>query len=356
MTTTAELLDLEVDHRSATFRFDLLSSDGIALGQVDVQADRPPQVVNNINRPIKRSMRGLRIPSAAYAEIDTLTERIAPVMVLSNGAEFPLGVFLFADAARYRRTDSLDSDSVLVDQSLILDQATSTSIGYSAGASVRDAVVEQLAAAGFLTVSVDSSARTFGGPVAWPAGTSRLAVLNELAGMMGAYSPYFDNGGIATVRLVPDLATATPDLIYGEDGRIYADTIVETDDLLEAPNRYIAISSDATEEPVVGVFDVPDDAPHSIANRGFAIASVRDVQGLENQAAAVDAARAAYAQDSSTFFWADFASAPDPRHDTFDIVAYRGVNYREQAWSLDLVEGAPMTHSLRRIYESGVVA
>ena len=353
--TDDELLDLEGGRRAATFRFDLLDATGALLGELDVFADEPPVITNNTNRRIKRQLENLQIEPSAYADVNAVTDRLRPSMILENGSEFPLGIFLFADVSQERSLARLmPTAKLLVGQSIIIDQPIEEGIGYSPGKSITAAIGEQFDAAGVSGYSIDASGRSIAAPIAWPAGTIRATILAELAGMMGAYSPYFDNSGQARVKLIPDLDTAAPDLTYEIGGRIFDGTIVETDDLLEAPNRYIVIDSSLTDSPITGSFDVPDDAPHSIAKRGFVVATVIDVQGLENAAAADDRARAAYAQDSSTFLWASFSGPPDPRHDTFQIVRYNGLNWREQAWSMTLAEGAPMGHSLRRIFENTV--
>ncbi len=66
--------------------------------------------------------------------------------------------------------------------------------------------------------------------------------------------------------------------------------------------------------------------------------------------AATEAARVIGLQDADTYQWASFAAAPDPRHDTFNVVRWQGALWREQAWSLPLVAGAEHRHELRRSY------
>ena len=61
-------------------------------------------------------------------------------------------------------------------------------------------------------------------------------------------------------------------------------------------------------------------------------------------------ARAAAAQDAGGYQWVSFSAAPDPRHDTFDAVQYLGDIYREQGWSLQVLEGGEHRHDLRRVY------
>lgn len=350
--TPSEVLDLVVPMRQASFAFDLLNQAGGVIGELHPVLDSPPTVECNVNRTIKRSLTDMRLTPSDTAAVNTLTDRVRPRMVLTVGDPFdwPLGVFTFGAADRERRSWGTGMVGSMVDLTVALDQPVSASVSYNAGASIAAALAEQFAAAGITSYAIDAVTSLFGAPIVWPAGTSRYSIMAEMAGMAGCFSPYFDNAGIGRVRQVQPLDTAPVDLTYDIGGRMYADSILETDDLLSAPNRYIVIDTAATTSPIVGVFDVPASAPFSAANRGFVVAVVIEVQGLQDSAAAAARAQVAYAEDSSTFRWLSFAGAPDPRHDTFQIVEVLGDRYREQRWSLPLVDGSSMTHDLRRVY------
>jgi hypothetical protein len=350
--TATEMLDMAAGQRQATFAFDLLDASGAVIGELHPVAESVPSIEQNINRTIKRSMDGLLLTPSDAAAVNTLSDRVRPRMVLPVGdpLAYPLGVFLFGGADSGVHSWGRDLAASMVDLTYVLDQKVATTVAYDQGTSIAAALAAQFVAAGIASYAIDPVSTLFGSPVVWPAGTSRYAIMAEMAGMAGCFSPYFDNAGVGRVRIVPDLATAPVDLVYDLGGRIFADTIVETDDLLTAPNRYIVIDNSASAAPIVGVYNVPASAPFSEANRGFVVAVVLDVQGLENQATANARAAAAYAEDSATFRWVSFAGAPDPRHDTFQVVDFLGERYREQRWSMRLVDGAPMTHDLRRVY------
>lgn len=353
MATTDDLLDLplSIGQRASEVRFDLLDQSLDVIGQVQPDLDTRATVAVNINRTIKRTLEGIRLNAAEGADVNPFGDRLRPVWVLENGAEFNLGVFILGGIDRTRWEWGLDADVSGVDQTLILDQAIEQTVALPAGGDVRTLIEAQFAAANVPTYEIDPGiATTAAAPIAWPAGTSRLQVINDLAAMAGAYSAYFDNDGVGRVTLVPDLASATPDHVYDAGGRILAGSMVETDDLLDAANRYVVIDSSNPDSLVVGYYDVPDDAPHSFASRGFRVVKVIEEQGLGTVAAAKRRAEAAYAQDRSAYEWVQFSSPPDPRHDTFDVVAFLGTLYREQGWTLPLVEGGEMIHDLRRVY------
>jgi len=41
-------------------------------------------------------------------------------------------------------------------------------------------------------------------------------------------------------------------------------------------------------------------------------------------------------------------TAPDPRHDSYNVIRWQGSNWLELGWSMALVEGGTMNHLLRR--------
>lgn len=347
-----QLLDLDgISYRASGFTFELLTPALVKIGDLAPFRDEIPTIENNGNRSIKRTLDGLALTPAESAAVNTLNSRVRVSMVLPNGTALRLGVFLFADNPRVRHTYGTPVRASLVDQCFMLDQPVEVSVSYAAGQDVAAALASHFDVAGVPFYAIEISGVTLGSPVAWPAGTSRLKIMNHLAAIGGAYSVFFDHDGFGRVRRVPDLTLSNIDVTYEEGGRIYRGSIVETNDLLSAPNRYIVIDSTNPDTPVTGYFDVPDEAPHSIVNRGgLVIPTVIDTQGIGTVEQAEARARAAYAQDSSTFEWVDFDSPPDPRHDTFAVVSYLGNLYREQSWSLPCVEGSAMSHSLRRIY------
>lgn len=351
MATTDDLLDLApgIGQRAASFRFDLVDRDGAIIGQVQPDTGSVPVVENNVNRAIKRDLRGLVLMPEDEAAINPVSDRVRPVMVLENGDQLAWGLFLFVEASTEVHGYGRVGKGSLVDLNYVLDQPVATSVGYAAGQGIALALEALFAGAGIGNYLVEATG-TIANPVAWPAGTSRLQIMNDLAAMAGCYSVYFDNVGVGRVRPVPDLATTEPTVRYLAGRNIYEGSIIETDNLLDSPNRYIVIDSSATEAPIVGVYDVPDDAPHSIINRGFVVARVIEEQGLESVAAANARARAAAAQSAADYKWVTFDGPPDPRHDTFDIIEFLGIKHREQRWVCPLVEGAAMAHDLRRVY------
>lgn len=355
--------------RDETCRFDLLDKDLHRIDVLTADSDNPPTVTFDTGRQILRTLSGLNLPATDLTVVDTLTTRIRPVAILESGAEFNLGVFMFGDASRalhtaYRpgggtqiATQRMESE--LVDQSYILDQHMWRSLSFAIGATLSSAIDTVLDIAGVVVADVEATPTQIREPISWVIGqTTWLEVLKELHLMAGFTPPYFDNDGVYIGRTERTLALGqTPDFSYdmvdSDAGRIYIDTVIESDDLVQSPNRYMVIDNASTQAPIVGTYDVPADAPHSITNRGFVIPQVTTMQGLASQQAADSAAAAEAAQDRYSYRWVEFDAHPDYRHDGFNIVAFNDELYREQSWRINLMERSgrvSMHHSLRREY------
>lgn len=350
----ADLLDLLFGQRTSSFRYYLLDAANQRVGTLDVDVTAGhPVVANAINRTIKRTMSQFVLPPATRADVDPLVHRVQPCMVLANGTEWPLGILLWATMTDEQWEFGDFGHGQLGDQGVILSQPVSSTRSYAPGVLVTDALEAEFADAGLVAWDIDPTITTrIGAPVAWPAGTERSRICAELCAKAGAFSPWFSNAGVATVRRSTDLNTTTPDLIYdvGPASRVLRGSRTRSNDVLDAPNQYVVIDGSAAASPIVGVYDAPDAAPHSRARRGFTVARVIQEDGLESPAAATERARAAYDAATLAYEHAQFSGPPDPRHDTFQVIQYQGVNYREQGWSMPLREGSEMVHDLRRSY------
>ena len=354
-----------IGQRSEGVRWDLCDANLNVLGVLMVSRLSTPRISNDVTRDIYRTADGLIVPARPvgdddgthyYAEdLNTLTMRVRPYWLLDTGDEYPLGVFLFADDSESIWSYGSPRSLALIDENLILNQDLGESVAFSEGTSVQTAMQARAAALGFpaARLAIDSTSATFGVPIAWAAGRdTERRVLDSLCQIAGFYPAYISNDGVLTMRNAPDaLDDADPTYLYGFGvGAVIAGTIVASNDLLDAPNRYIAVDNSARDAPVVGIFDLPDAAPHSFANRGFRIVRRVDVQGLTDTTSANAAAAAAYASESEQYSWLSFDTPPDPRHDTFDILSFDGDKFRQLAWTLECKPGGLMHHDCRGTY------
>lgn len=354
MATSDQYLDLDgVSVRADTVRFDLLDQANTLIGTATPQG-QAASIACDGNQSIKRKLSGVTLMGSDATAINPLRDRLRPVWVLPNGAEFLCGVFLFADASDRRYSYGLTRDASLVDQGLITGQPLATRLSWSAGTLVTDALRQTAEAAGIYAYSIDTSSATIGSAIAFEPGKANTyqKVLDYLAGFAGFFNPYFDNAGLLRARTIPDLASVTPTLVYagGNAGRILAGSMVEANDLLSAPNRYIVVDTSGTSGAVSATYDVPSSAPHSIAQRGFVIPKWIEAPGVGNVDQALAVAQAAATQEPQAYQTVAFSSPADPRHDTWDVISYLGQTYIETSWKLKLAPGGPMEHTAQRVY------
>lgn len=349
MATDDELLDLQgVASRTEGVRFELRNVAGSVLGSIT--PDRVVQVENRSDGVLKRTVTNFNLSPSVAADVNPLSDRVAGYWRLSSGTEYPLGVFLFASWAQNRRSDGLLASTRLLDQGITLAQAIPTSIGFSEGTLVTTAIRTVFEGAGIFTSSIASAVPVLSSPLAWPAGTTWAKIASELCGLAGLSDWFFNNDGVLTVAALQDLSLATPDHVYAGGGRIIAGSLVEQNDLLDAPNRYIAIDTANRTQPIVGVYDLPNGAPNSFGVRGFRIARVIQAPGVNTPEAAAAYAQSYAQTDPKAYETVTFSSSPDPRHDTYDVVQYLGVNYQEISWRLRCAPGGPHEHTLKRVY------
>ncbi len=343
---TAEL-DLEacIGQRRATFEFNLINGvTGENLGRLYPIDDQPATITHDTSRTIKRSLQ-LLLDSSDASEINVLTDRILPSMILA-GREWPLGRFMFTSRVDVISTGGDDASVGLMDEMWSVDQEIT--VGFSSTSSADAAILELIA--GILVVGSEIEASPYPAVGSWRAGSTRGQIINTLAALGDHETPWLANDGMFRMIRTVDPSTALPAITWDDTYPVIADTISETNDLIEAPNRFVVIGNgtDAAVSPdgVVGVYDVPPSAPHSIANRGFVLQRTIDM-GVGTQAQAAAAARA-IGMSQTIVEQVDATTPPDPRHDSYDVIRWNGSNWLETAWSMELIEGGDMTHTLRR--------
>lgn len=337
-------LDRSIGQRQATWRFDLVNGvTGVKEGQLQ-PLRQPATISHDTTRTTKRQL-SIALGVADTAAINPVTDRVLVSMVFGTTLH-PLGRFMFTTPTTTTSTAGSRSTHTLTDEMFLVDQQISQGFPDVPGISCQDAVYALLAGLPIPGANVAQSPFPLIG--AWAPGTTRGQILAAIAVQGDYQTPWFDSNGILQmIRTVdPGLAVATLDMDRGN--RVIRDSPTVTNDLLTAPNRFIVISNSGTAGgvPVIGKYDVPPSAPHSIQSRGFVVPSVQNLQvGTPDQAAA--AARQ-LGLNQIIAVTTQLDTAPDPRHDSYDVIRWQGVNWLEVGWSMACKEGAPMSHTLRR--------
>jgi hypothetical protein len=342
-------LTAAVGQRQATFRFAL--TDGVTgenLG--DIHPIRQPANLSHDTMSTTKRRLTLSLGKADLAEINQIRDRISPFMVFPGIGEYPLGRYMFTVPqaqlyARQQRIGVLE----LNDEMFLVDQQISEGIN-GLNLAVTGLLTEILTP---LPIQFAAEASPYLSAQSWGLGTTRGQILESLALIGDYWSPWFDNNGVLQFVRTVDPAKRVPDIDLDLGGRVYQASIVETTDLLTAPNRFIVVSNAAVEDsttagPMVGIADVPPAAPHSIPNRGFEIPKQINMQLTSSRQA--QAVADGLVQRQTVFETVNVATALDPRHDGYNVIRFDGSNWLELAWGMQMVDGGEMTHTMRKGY------
>jgi hypothetical protein len=341
--TQLDLVD-GVGQRAATFRFDLI--DGITNGKiVDLHPLRGATLLHDTTRTTKRT---LNMSLGAYdtSFIDVINNRVDVYMTFANGDEYPLGRYMFSDGSRQIFTSGEQGSFTLNDEMFKVDQQITVSIS-GAGRDVITIMIEVLSDLGIEFVL---DVTPFTTKQSWTMGTTRGQILESLALIGDFFSPWFGNDKKFHCIRSFDPITREPAFDFDIGNNVMLNGIVDTNELFSAPNRIIVVSNTAIDGsvPVVGTADVSLTAPHSIAKRGFVVADVLDLQiDTVSQANAV---ATNIINRQTVYEQVTLNTAPDPRHDSYDVIRWQGDLWLELGWSLTLEEGSTMTHTIRKAY------
>ncbi len=350
------LLDLApwVGQRQSTFRFDLINGvSGINKGEI--HPIPPASLTHNTTSTIKRQLT-ITLGIEDTALIDPISDRVLVFMVFPNGQEYPLGRYVFTASTEQVFTSGNLSNMTLSDEMYLVDQQiekgftaknTVQEAFFANGGAVSTTVVRLLKD---LPVRLEIEASPFLTVQAWAAGVQRGQILEALAVQGDYFSPWFGNDAAMHMIRSFNPALVVPDFDWDAGNQVMRASISQTSNILNAPNRFIVVSNSSADEsgPTFGVADVPVNAPHSIENRGFVIPQVEDLQALTK--AQCGAIASNLVQRQTVFETATLTTAPDPRHDSYNVIHWLGEMWLELAWSMDLREGAPMSHTLRKAY------
>lgn len=372
--------------RGATFRFDVVEViTELVVGQIHPIRDTTPTLSHDTTRGVKRTLT-LTLNVTDTALFDEIRHRVNVFMIMSDGREFPLGRYMTVSKSLLPTTAGDLSTVALADEMFVLAQKipesfsaailpktfSVDSVGFT---NVYDTVNHFLdqytlfnpqAYIGGLTSSFTVGATTDTSPRiervieftnfvssgSWQTGTEGTTVLGDLALSGDYFTPWMGND--ANFHMIrsfnPD--DAVPRFDFDEQQNVIRDTITRTNDLLNAPNRIIVVSNaamgDSRSTPIVGRFDIPASAPHSIAQRGFVIPDVIDTQVMSNSQA--NAMARNIGLNRRVVERVSLSTPPDPRHDSYDVIRWAGELWLEVGWSMPLVEGGQMTHTMQRIY------
>lgn len=341
-----------VGQRSATFQFDVVDAVTGYRRTLNPVRDSQPVLRHNTTGTIKRTLTQVGLGVADTAVFNSISSRLELFMIIS-GESFPLGRYVPSDWPRFRSTGGTTSVASFYDEGFIVDQQVTNGFGaLTTTSELCSAMLDRFLSRYPITFEIAPS--DFSTLDSWNAGTRGGVIVEQLA-LDGDYlAPWFDHESIMQFIRNFDPADEIPTFNFDRDKRVLRENIVESDNLIDAPNRFVVIGNGAASvdngSAIVGSADVPSSAPHSIANRGFIVPEVvtRQIQS----SAQAGAIAANLAQRNMLFEQTELETPPDPRHDSYDVIRWQGENWLEIGWTLTCHEGAPMRHTLRKTYRS----
>lgn len=213
------------------------------------------------------------------AQVSLASARLRPVLVIEGLPEIPFGVYLISAAPEEWSDAGRIYNLELLDRGTVLDQdALEQTFTVDASTPILTAVATVIASAGE-SITVDGAATaTLPNPMVWPAGTSKLQVVNDLLAALNYNSLWVDGLGNfrATPYVVPakrslsyELLNAKRELVDGEDS-IYAPEWSRDLDMFEVPNKVVAVQSATGDAPaLIGSYSNLDPtSPFSYQARG----------------------------------------------------------------------------------------
>lgn len=332
--------------RVEEYTFQLINGvTGQLLGFVNPERSNPPVLTHDTSGAVKRRLT-LNLHVSDTARIDPIQDRILPFVTIC-GVKYPLGRYMFTAPITSISTGGKRSQHTLLDEGFIIDQQLEQP--FTSTAQVGDAIRAVLAT-GTFTFDINVPSTEFSAVGSFNAGQTRGQVLDTYA-TQGDYMPYWMNhkSQFEMVRTI-DPATAVPDFDFDLANNVKRNSVSQTTDILDAPNRFIVISNtgDAAAAPIVGIYDVPATAPFSIVQRGFVIPKVQDLQ--INSAGQAQAMARNLGLRKTVFERVTVDTMNDPRHDGYDVIHFLGDNWLELSWSMTLTPGGTMTHTMRKGY------
>jgi hypothetical protein len=342
--------------RKIRFRYDLLDSNEVKKkelsnvlgGEVNFAA------LNDIKRTARFSLMD-------DGSINFLSDRIQPFVELrmSGGwVSFPLGVFLLSSPARKDSPGGVMREVEAYDGLVILrDDKLDDVYTVAAGTNYKTAMSAVLSGAGITKIIIEDTTKTLPRDVAFPVGTDKLSIVNELAGQINFTPIRVDvNGYFITNTYVAPSERAAEYTYQDDQLSVIYNGMTEDMDLFGIANKWIVVRTNAEQAPLKSTYTNDNGGSMtSTVNRGRVIADYREVQDIADQTA-LDAYTQRIAFEASQVYGrVEFETAIMPMHDYYDIlnVIYSPLgingNYTELNWSIPLEKGGKMKHSVRKV-------
>lgn len=277
-------------HRAESYEVHILDYNDIYQGQLD--GVKSGSIDANAFRSVISggSLELTSVPDSPDWTLDTVDWLSARLQVIYKMQpqglidapvySFSLGVFLPARYQDIRKDGTRNGSVTLLDKLTILDQDKVESVySAAAGSNLIIKVEDIIASTGELRMSIQPSSATARTASVWPAGTSKLTIINALLEAAGYSALWVDHQGI--FRANPYIAPADRPIMWdfaGGPDSTTADEYGEDFDAHAIPNRFLCVSGGTDDtDALVGVAENTDpESPYSYQSRRRWITSVEE--------------------------------------------------------------------------------
>ena len=318
---------------------------GEVKGKVFPSSSDPPTLSHDTSSSVKRQL-SINLDSIDTSLIDVITDRILPYVKIGTDPAWPLGRYMFTNETDSLSTGGDRGSFTLLDEGFAIDQQLDQA--FSSTDPVNQAIIDLVSQVSFIKMDIEPTPFRAVGSFS-PGSTRGQALTNYTT--QGDYFPYWmGNDSFFHMIRTRDPASTIPDFDYDTNNLIVLDSIARSSDVLNAPNRFVVIgnSSGAAKQELVGRYDVPPSAPHSIVSRGFVIPNVVNAQVNTQEQVTAMARNLGIRQ--TIFERISFDTAIDPRRDSYNVTRFRGENWLELAWSMTCVAGGKVRVTMRKSY------
>lgn len=339
-----------VGQRSTSWRFDIVDAVTGYRRTIHPAIQGSAGIRHNTLATIKRTITGLVLNAEDTAAFDSITSRLEPFFLVGD-EEYQVGRYVPSDWARFPLSSGTTSSASFYDEGFIVDQQLTNAFGAnSPSGEVVSSMIRRFLASYPIEFYVEGVIPEYVSLGSWGAGTRGGFILDQLA-LDGDYqAPWFDNASVLQFRRAIDPNHELPTFDF-DAGQVSQGTIVESDNLINAPNRFVVVGNGANSlgQEIVGRADVASSAPHSIANRGFVVPEVINRQVVSTGQAGAIAAN--LARNQVLVEQVELQTPPDPRHDGYDVILWQGQRWVEMGWNLPFAATGMMSHTLRKVYD-----
>jgi len=291
--STSELL---YGDRTTSYRWEVLTHTGgvdVLAGVLDGVSDGSLTWVQNAAVKGGGNIKVVDLETAApglmrIKDLPLESIRVRPVCVIQGLPENPLGVFLVSNAdEEWEDTGRVWSLELLDRTTVPAQEEIDQTYSLAAGSLILQTVKTILAGCGeSITINEASTLATSSGMV-WPAGTTKLKIINDLLDVAGYNSLWIDGNGLfqTTPRVLPadrsikyEVFNINRELVDGEQS-IYLPDWQRRRDSFKVPNKVVCVQaatgSDSTA--LIGSYTNTDpNSPYSTVSRGRTITYTAD--------------------------------------------------------------------------------